>query len=307
MVKGASAAPAVMSLIDPVYRERVKVIVLGARGLLGRHLVDELRPRHAVRALGREECDITDGAAVAAALAEDGGAEAVVSCAAFTNVDAAEREPERAFAANVIGSENVARAARDAGVRAVLISTDFVFDGKSDRPYHEEAVGRPLSLYGRTKWEGEERARAVGGELLIVRVQGLYGRGGTNFASRLPALLAAGRRLRLDGERRVQPTYVRAAARQVARLLEAAPPGTYHAACDGETTWAGFTRALAARLGLPLDAEEVPSAAVDAAAARPPFCLLARGRSIALGLDVMPSWEAALDEAVADLRRIAAP
>jgi len=286
-----------------VYRERVKVIVLGARGLLGRHLVDELAPRHAVRALGREECDITDRAAVDAALA---GADAVVSCAAFTNVDAAEREPERAFAANVVGSEHVARAARAAGLRALLVSTDFVFDGKSDRPYPEEAVGRPLSVYGRTKWEGEERARAVGGELLVVRVQGLYGPGGTNFASRLPALLAAGRHLRLDGERRVQPTWVRAAARQVARLLEAAPPGTYHVACDGETTWAAFTRALAARLGLPLDAEEVSSAALNAAAARPPYCLLARARSIALGLDVMPTWEAGLDEAVAEWARAAA-
>ena len=282
-----------------------RVLVLGAGGLLGRHLIDALLAR-GVEVVGRDRaaCDITDPAAVGRAVAV---AEVVVNCAAYTNVDGAEREQDRAWQVNALGAELVGRAAAMRGVRAVHISTDFVFDGTKATPYDELDRPNPLSVYARSKWAGEEMFLRQHPQGLVVRVQGLYGRGGSNFASKLPELLRSGRPLKLDAERRVQPTWAGAAAAQLVRILhsdagvEAA--GVVHLSCTGEATWAAFTRRLAQKLALPFSAEEVASAALGAPAARPPNCLFEHRMLRLRGLYEMPSWEAGQDGYVADVVR----
>jgi dTDP-4-dehydrorhamnose reductase len=270
-----------------------KVAVLGAGGLLGRHVVEELAERHEVLALDRAACDIGDLAQVARACA---GATLTVNCAAWTNVDGAEAHEDEAYRANALGAENVARVARANGAALVHVSTDFVFDGLKKEPYDEFDRPNPQSIYARSKWAGEELVKAVGGRVFLVRVQGLYGRSGRNFSSKLRELILAGKPLKLDCERRVQPTWARAAARQIVALSDTDAFGTYHVSCKGAATWAEFARHVAERLKVMPRWEEVPTSALSAPAARPPNCLF-HHRMLALrGVDRMPDWRATLDE-----------
>ncbi|MGZ3442338.1 MAG: SDR family oxidoreductase, partial [Polyangia bacterium] len=224
----------------------MRTVVLGAGGLLGRSLIEELRGGEVV-ALLRASCDISRDDEVRAKTA---GAALIINCAAFTNVDGAETDEEGAYRANALGAENVARAAAAHGAKLVHVSTDFVFDGARPEPYDELDRPNPQSVYARSKWAGEELARAALRELFLVRVQGLYGAGGGNFSSKLRQLVLAEKPLKLDGERRVQPTWARAAARQIAALAQSEHYGTYHVSCKGETTWAGFADRLARKLGV---------------------------------------------------------
>jgi dTDP-4-dehydrorhamnose reductase len=270
----------------------VSVVVLGAGGLLGRAIVDAVDGQQ-VRALARAECDITDERALAAATAD---AHLIVNCAAFTNVDGAEANEDAAWRVNALGAEAVARVAARHGSALVHVSTDFVFDGAQPQPYDEFATPNPQSIYARSKRAGEELARAAYGRLFVVRVQGLYGDGGANFSSKLRQLLIAGKPLRLDGERRVQPTSARAAAAQIVALAATDWYGTYHVSCTGETTWAGFAARLAERLELPRSWDVVRTAELAAPARRPPNCLFEHRMLRLRGLMRMPSWEEAQDE-----------
>lgn len=278
-----------------------KVAVLGAGGLLGRHLVELLeRSGRPVAAFDRKACDVSDRSHVERALAEAG---AVINCAAFTNVDRAETETAAAFNANGVGAELVGAVASARKLRAIHISTDFVFDGKKATPYDERDQPAPLSAYGKSKLEGEQRFAAACPGGAIVRVQGLYGRGGGNFASKLPELLSANKALKLDNQRKVQPTWAGNAAAQLLAILDSDVRGIVHVSSSGAATWADFTRRLRDRMGLTLAFEEVPSDALSAPAARPPNCLFDHRVLRAKDLYAMPTWEDGQDQFLADLRR----
>jgi dTDP-4-dehydrorhamnose reductase len=274
----------------------VKVAVLGAAGLLGRHVVEELRG-HEVRGFDRRACDVSKLADVERAVE---GAELVINCAGFTAVDPAETRVDEAYQANAIGAENLARAALRVGAKAVHLSTDFVFDGAQSQPYDEFDEPRPISAYGRSKWAGEKLFQRVGGKLFLVRVQGLYGAGGPNFSSKLRDLIKAGKRLTLDGERRVQPTWARSAARQIVLLGATDHYGTYHVSSHGEATWASFAKLVAESLRVAPAWDEVSTAALKAPAARPPNCLFAHRMLSLRGLDRMPDWRIAAEEYLAE-------
>ena len=276
----------------------MRVAVLGAGGLLGTHVVDELR-LHEVVALPRALCDLGSRVDVIAATA---GCGAIINCGAYTNVDGAETHEDEAYRVNALGAENAARAARAHGALLVHVSTDFVFDGASSEPYDEWDPPRPISRYGRSKWVGEELIRAVGDRWAIARVQGLYGQGGRNFSSRLAELVVAGKPLQLDRQRRVQPTWARSAARALVSLVEHDEAGMFHVSCAGSTTWAGFTHALCELLAVPATFAEVESAALSTPAARPPNCVFAHRMLQMKGLPSLPGWRDALVEYVREVR-----
>lgn len=271
------------------------IVVLGGGGMLGRHVAEELRGRD-VRALNRYQCNLASREAVIAATEP---ATVIVNCGAYTNVDGAEREEDTAYMANAIGAENAALAAREHKAQCIHISTDFVFDGTKATPYDELDVPNPISKYGRSKWAGEVLAQRVNPDVVIARVQGLYGAGGKNFSSKLKQLLREGRPLTLDKQRKVQPTWARAAARQIVRLIDAgARAATYHVACDGAASWAEFAHHLCRRLGATPAFREVETHEVGgtAAAPRPQMSLFERRILKLHGLDIMPTWNEALDE-----------
>ncbi len=273
----------------------MKVVIFGAGGLLGRHLAEEL-VGHQVIALDRRGCDVGNFDQV---LSQAGAGDWLVNCAAYTNVDQAERDEADAYRVNALGAENIAAAAQKLGKSFVHLSTDFVFDGAQDEPYDEFARPNPLSKYARSKWAGDELVARVGLDRgYIVRVQGLYGRGGKNFSSRLRQLILEGKSLKLDVERRVQPTWARSAARQIIKLMLEGQRGggLYHVSCKGQTTWAGFARALAEILGAKPNWEEVSTRELAAPAPRPVNCLFEHSMLAMHGLDVMPEWQTALAE-----------
>jgi len=278
--------------------------VLGAGGLVGGALVRRL----GASAIGRTraECDITDERAVRGAIAES-GARVVVNCAAWNAVDLAERETEAARRANVDGPAIVARASE----RVVHFSTDFVYDGQKLGPYVESDPPSPLSAYARSKADGDAAVIAANPRHLILRVGCLYGARGSNFGSRLLARLRAGERVRADGERRVQPTWVGALVEQFVAILpreDGADPacgfGLFHAMCGGDTTWADFARELARQAGCdPALVEAVPADALALPAARPRHAVLANRALAARGLDRMPHWRDALSAYLDEVTR----
>ncbi|MER6981232.1 dTDP-4-dehydrorhamnose reductase, partial [Streptomyces carpinensis] len=208
-------------------------LVTGAGGLLGHDMVAELAadPAAEVTALDRERLDITDPAAVRAAVA---GHRVVVNCAAWTDVDGAERAEQAATAVNGTGVRHLAHACADNGAILLHISTDYVLPGNARRPYPEDASTGPVNAYGRSKLVGE---RAVA-ELLphtgyIVRTAWLYGAHGPNFVATVLELAARRETLDVVADQHGQPTWSRALARQLAALGRAAltgraPAGVYH-------------------------------------------------------------------------------
>jgi len=269
------------------------VLVLGAGGLVGTELgrlLDERKLAHV--ALSRVECDITDAAAVARAVA-GAGAQLVINCAAYNAVDRAETDAAAAFRVNRDGAANVARAAPV----VVHYSTDFVFDGRAGRPYVETDPPGPLSKYAESKAAGDQAVRAAQPRHFILRVGNLYGRAGRGFGSTLLCRLRRGERLRADAERRVQPSWGRAVAEQTLALAQTGAFGLYHAMCRGETTWADFARELARQAGFDPDLiEPVGFDALGVAADRPRYALLENRALGALGagVDCMPDWRDAL-------------
>lgn len=265
-------------------------IVTGAGGMLGQDLVERLRGGgHEVRALGRDDLDITDPAAVSAAVVD---VDVVANCAAWTAVDDAEDHEPAAFRLNAVGAALVARAAAAAGARTVQISTDYVFDGVAEEPYPAEAVVAPASAYGRTKAAGEWAVLAEDPRALVVRTAWLYGAGGKCFPRTMARLAAERDSLSVVTDQVGQPTWTRDVADLVVRLVEAdAVPGIYHATSSGSTSWHGFTRLIVETLGKdPTMVGETTSDAFPAKAPRPPFSVLDHGSVRAAGVEPIGEW-----------------
>ncbi len=289
----------------------MRVAVVGAAGLLGRHLCEEMRSQgHAVLALDRSACDLASADREIFYHLRDRLAahdtHLVFNTAAYTDVDGAEREEDLAFLVNALGAEMVARAADAVGAAVCHISTDFVFAGTQSRPYDEFDAPDPASAYARSKRAGEKLVLRATRRAFIVRVGGLYGRGGRNFVSTLVSRLRQGQTLRIDRQRQVSPTWVRPLSRQLIALCEHGEHGIYHASCQGQTTWNDFAVrlcALAAEIGRPLPPQfsGVPTDSLGAPAPRPAMSVLDCRMLRLRGLLAMPTWEEALRAYLAEL------
>src|SRR5215212_6349438 len=240
----------------------MRVLITGAAGMVGRSLAEHCRDSgDEVFALDREGLDITDERTARETFSRV-RPDAVINCAAWTDVDGCELDPQRAFLVNSQGVEAIATAARLAGASFVQISTDYVFDGrKAEGFYTQRDDQHPLSAYGAAKLEGERRAHAASARTSIVRTGWIYGAGGKNFLSKVIEL-ARGGTLKAIGDSYGTPTYV---PDLVARLREIAAldlPCVYHVANAGEgTSFEGFARA--ALEGAGLDASRVEPVAAD--------------------------------------------
>lgn len=280
----------------------MRILITGAKGLLGRELVQVLSPAHEVASVGREELDIADPEQVEAALSHY-RPQWLVNAAAFTRVDACESEPELAFRANATGPEVLARAAARHGVRLLHVSTDYVFPG--DRPvplpYRETDPVGPLSVYGRSKLAGEEAVRGIlGEEAVIVRTAWLYGLGGPNFLKTMLRLALAdpGRTLRVVDDQHGSPTWARRLAEQLRALLEADVRGLFHASAEGHCTWYELAKTFFELLKLPVRLVPIPTSDYPTPARRPTNSILDNRRLRELGLNLMRPWREDLEEFV---------
>jgi dTDP-4-dehydrorhamnose reductase len=244
------------------------ILITGGAGMLGRTLVRRLDGRSPL-ALGSRDLDVGDAQACDEMIRRQRPA-VVVHCAAMTAVDRCESERDAAFRVNALGSANIAAACARHGARLVAISTDYVFPGTLERPYHEWDETGPRSVYGQSKLAGEQAIRDHCGDHLIARVAWLYGPGGASFLHTMLKLGAAtGPPLTVVEDQIGNPTSTDAVADALLPLLESALVGTVHLSCEGEVSWYGFTQAIFAQTGLPRAVTPCSSAAYPRPAPRP--------------------------------------
>jgi dTDP-4-dehydrorhamnose reductase len=306
----------------------LRVLVTGGNGQLGRDLRDVMAGRVPEGGAGPDghpaagailppvregtfdvlstdidTLDVADRSAVRAAV-DTFRPDIVLHGGAYTAVDACESDTETAFAVNALGTRNIAEAAGDVGAHLVYVSTDYVFDGTSPRPYDEWDAPGPRSVYGRSKLGGELEARAMGGAAAtIVRTAWVSGAHGANMVKTV-LRLAAGNPdgpLRFVDDQRGSPTFTADLSRALVRLALDRRPGTFHVTNQGETTWYGFARATLAAAGLePGLVEPIATAELDPPrpAPRPANSMLDNAALRLSGLPLLPEWTDALERLV---------
>ena len=208
-------------------------------------------------------------------LAQEFSPDAVLNCAAYTDVDGAESEPDRAMVVNATGAQWVAEAARETRALIVHVSTDYVFDGTAERPYRESDATHPLSSYGRSKLEGEHRVRAAcPDDHAIVRTGWLYGPG-RGFADWARSKLVAGETVPAVNDQRGSPTFAGEVADALIRIAESRHRGVYHFVNSGETTWYEMGVAIARAVGADTgQVRSIAEASLGRKAPRPAYSVL---------------------------------
>jgi dTDP-4-dehydrorhamnose reductase len=284
--------------VTPVPR---RFLVTGALGQLGRSLVTLLGPRVAWSG-GRAELDVRDPEAVRRLVAEV-GPEVVVNASAYNKVDAAESEVQEALAVNAAGPAHLAQACRLAGALLVHVSTDYVFDGASGRPYAEGDPPGPINAYGVSKLAGEAMVASSGCQHLVVRTSGVFGAGGSrgkggSFVDRILARARSGEALRVVTDQVFSPTYAPDLARGILALVDHGARGLFHVTNAGECSWHAFAKAALRRAGLDAPVEEIRAADLALPARRPAHSVLSNARYASLGMPMLRPWTAALEDFV---------
>lgn len=246
------------------------ILVVGANGMLGRDLMELLGDRG--RGVDIDEIDITSPGDVLKLLGEL-QPEVVINCAAYTDVDGCESNPETAMAVNGEGVGYLAMACRDNNALLVQISTDYVFDGGKGAPYSEDDAPCPLSIYGESKLAGEMNA-AFCPEHLIVRTQWLFGLHGKNFVETMLKLGSEKEVLTVVDDQTGSPTWTVDLAQAVIALIDKGCRGIYHAADSGHTTWNGFAAAIFEEAGIPVSVRPMTTAELNRPARRPLYSTL---------------------------------
>jgi len=269
----------------------MKVLILGASGLLGKALMREWSGDEVI-GLGSRDVDIADRERVLEVVAST-RPEWIVLAAAYTDVDGCESHPDLAFAVNRDGAVNVAEAAKRAGAKLLFLSSDYVFDGEKTRPYEVEDARNPQSVYGRSKAEAEVRVLEVLPECCIVRTSWLFGTGGKCFPDTILRLAASRPSLDVVSDQRGCPTYSADLARAILQLCRRGAHGIVHVNNAGDCSWFDFAREIVKAAGLATEVRPVSSQQMARPAPRPAYSVLSaaglRQWSIA-----MPAWQDAL-------------
>ncbi len=247
-----------------------RVVVLGGKGMLGSELVRALVMRGAgVLVYDLPQFDITDAGQLKEAVNGHG---LIINCAAYTDVERAESEPELAHKVNAEAAGRLGRFAAETGAMVCHISTDFVFDGESDVPYVETDATGAISAYGRSKLDGERLLAESGGRSCIIRVQWSYGAAGNNFVKKMISLARSGKALKVVGDQIGSPTAVTEAAGAICELgcrEEGFPEGIFHYAASGQTSRYEMAKFIFDKLGLSVDLSECKTSDFSSAAGRP--------------------------------------
>lgn len=279
----------------------MKVLVFGKTGQVGREL-QQRAGDVVIESLGRDRADFEDPESCAAhATATD--ADALIIAAAWTGVDAAEAEPERAMRINAETPGAIARAAAARGLPLVLLSTDYVFDGSGTTPFAPDHPTAPLGAYGRSKAAGEREVRAAGGVHAILRTSWVVSAHGRNFVKTMLRLGAERDRVSVVADQIGGPTpaaAIASACLNIAAQLHAAPQksGTYHFSGAPDVSWADFAREIFARAGLICRVEDIATSDYPTPAARPLNSRLDNSLTEQTFSLQRPDWHTALDEII---------
>ena len=278
----------------------MKVLVTGAAGQVGTEVLAAFAD-HEVTGLAHAELDVADEAAVVAAV-HDHAPDLVVHTAAFTKVDACESEPDLAWRVNALGPWWVARACALADAAMVHLSTDYVFDGTSGRPYTEFDTTDPRSVYGQSKLASEELVRRALPASYVVRTSWVVGRHGGNFVKTMLRLGAERDELSVVDDQVGAPTDARDLARALRQLAVTGRYGTFHLSGQGQCSWFEVAQAVFADAGLDVAVKPTDTATFGAPAPRPAFSVLDNRLARLVGVDPLPQWRGAVAALVADLQ-----
>jgi dTDP-4-dehydrorhamnose reductase len=276
----------------------MKVAVIGANGQLGTDLMDVLSAKHDVTGLNHADIEITEIDSVKKALSTIKPS-VVLNTAAYHIVPEAEKFPAKAFQINGTGAMNLAKVCQDLNIRLVHYSTDYVFDGKKQKPYTEEDRPNPLSVYANTKLSGEYFALNYCDNSYVIRVSGIYGKvpcraKGGNFITTMIKLANEKPEVRVVNDEILTPTPTYYIAKNTAALINTDSFGLYHMSCEGEVSWYEFAKVIWETLGLktPLYAASVKD--FPLVVKRPFYSVLENKNLNKLGINEMPEWKEAL-------------
>ena len=274
----------------------MRVLVTGVKGQLGHDVVNEMEKR-GLTPVGVDlaEMDITDKEACDRVITE-ANVEAVIHCAAYTAVDAAEDNVDVCMKVNAGGTRNIAEVCKKLGIKMMYISTDYVFDGQGTRPWEpDDPVVEPLNVYGQSKYEGEVAVEKYAPKHYIVRIAWVFGLNGKNFIKTMINLGKTHDTLTVVNDQIGTPTYTYDLARLLVDMLEKEEYGKYHATNEGGyISWYDFAKEIFAQAGMDVKVLPVSSAEYPAKAKRPSNSRMEKKKLDELGFTRLPDWKDAL-------------
>lgn len=272
----------------------MKVLVTGVRGQLGYDVVNELEKR-GLEAIGVDiqEMDITDEASVNSVIGE-AAPDAVIHCAAYTAVDAAEDNIEICRKVNADGTQNIANMCKKLDIPMIYISTDYVFDGQGERPWLPDDERAPLNVYGQTKYEGELAVQNTLDKYFIVRIAWVFGVNGKNFIKTMLNLGKTREHLTVVNDQFGSPTYTYDLARLLVDMIQTDKYGIYHATNEGICTWYEFACEIFKQAGLNVSVAPVTADQYPAKAKRPSNSRMSKDKLEENGFEKLPTWQDAL-------------
>lgn len=280
----------------------MKVLVTGITGQLGYDVVKELKER-GIEAIGTSsrDMDITDREKVEKTV-KTAAPDAVIHCAAYTAVDAAEDDEETCRRVNAEGTRNIAKVCKELDCKMIYISTDYVFDGQGERPWEPGDACAPKGVYGRTKYEGELAVQELLEKYFIVRVSWTYGINGKNFVKTMLNLSKTHDRLTVVSDQFGSPTYTWDLARLLADMVQTEKYGIYHASSEGFCSWHEFACAIFKEAGIKMEVVPVTTAEYGAKAPRPFNSRMSKEKLPENGFERLPSWQDALERYLEELK-----
>ncbi len=275
----------------------MNIIIFGGNGQLGRDCRAVFENSHQVTSVDIDTLDISHMDTVRNFVGRV-QPEIIVNCAAFTQVDKCETLKETAWAANVLGPQNLTICAKESGARLIHISTDYVFDGKKKPPdfYVETDATNPLSYYGKTKLEGERAIEKHTDNFVILRTAWLYGFYGSNFLKTILKKALTGASLKVVADQFGSPTWSYRLACQINQVVEHPAQGIYHASSEGYCSWYELAKCCLEKMDVPHDINPCRTDEYPTPAVRPENSILENHRLKAEGLNVMKDWREDLDE-----------
>ena len=277
----------------------MKILVTGVRGQLGHDVVEELT-RRGIDAVGVdiEEMDVTDKDSVDSVV-RGAAPDAVIHCAAYTAVDAAEENEELCRKVNADGPQNIANVCKELDIKMIQISTDYVFGGEGTHFWKPEDACEPQSVYGRTKYQGELAVRNTLEKYFIVRIAWVFGINGKNFVKTMLNLAKTHDTIRVVNDQFGSPTYTYDLARLLADMVVTDKYGVYHATNEGICSWYEFACAIFQEAGISVNVVPVTTAEYAAKAKRPANSRMDNNKLTENGFEKLPAWQDALARYVA--------
>lgn len=272
----------------------MKVLVTGVKGQLGHDVVNELEKKgHVAVGVDVEEMDITDSAKVEEVITRE-MPEAVVHCAAYTAVDAAEDNIDICRKVNAEGTENIAKVCGKLDIKIIYISTDYVFDGEGTHMWQPDDERHPLNVYGQTKYEGELAVEKYTDKYFIVRIAWVFGVNGKNFIKTMLKLGSTKDELNVVNDQVGSPTYTYDLAKLLVDMVESDKYGRYHATNEGHCTWYEFAKEIFKQAGMNVKVNPVSSDEFPSKAKRPHNSRMSKDKLEQNGFEKLPAWEDAL-------------